>query len=59
MLDPSWQKNWTEEEFSRIQERFKSENPGEKCTCDGCCDKKICSCAYDFYNTQGDCLYGK
>ena len=29
------------------------------CTCDGCPRERICTLAWDSYNTDGDCLYDK
>lgn len=29
------------------------------CTCDKCIDSTRCSCAYDAYNNNGDCLLAK
>lgn len=34
-------------------------NPATVCTCDGCSRRRICTLAYDGYNTNGDCLYDK
>lgn len=31
----------------------------ETCTCNGCCDVDICKHAYEYYNTNGDCLAEK
>lgn len=29
------------------------------CTCETCADNRICTLAFDEYNTDGDCLRGK
>lgn len=31
----------------------------DACTCNDCPDKDSCNCAFDLYNTQGDCLASK
>jgi hypothetical protein len=54
----------TDEEVERLRKRAMADyskmgyGPG-KFTCDDCVDKRICTLAFDLYNTDGDCLMMK
>jgi hypothetical protein len=56
----------TEEEMEKMHKEFNElltaqfrYPEDEKCTCTNCSEKYICSCAYDGYNTNNDCLMEK
>jgi hypothetical protein len=51
-------KERTVPEIIKMREDFLKEDIGE-CTCDKCLCVMFCQCAYDFYNSQGDCLLAK
>lgn len=63
--DPYLQENRTEKETELLKQRsiatiHAGGYEGElNFTCDSCDLKHKCSLAYDFYNTNGDCLLGK
>lgn len=46
-------------ELLPLRQEFFEHNETCECTCDTCLDATRCSCAYDSYNTNGDCLLSK
>lgn len=46
-------------ELLPLRQDFFENNEPCQCTCDTCIDVTRCSLAYDFYNTNGDCLLYK
>ena len=56
--------NRSDEDVKKLQDWFtKASKPYGwtliDCTCEDCPDVKTCDCAYDTYNTGGDCLASK
>lgn len=62
-----WILNRTDEELASDRKRavkwnkefYELDDTDLDFTCDKCVDRNICSCAYDLYNLQGDCLMAK
>jgi len=57
----SWEVPLTDEELNREREESvkREGRPEIVFTCDGCSANKVCTLAFDPYNTDGDCLYEK
>jgi hypothetical protein len=67
MIEPEWMREFelTSEQAYVALLKFKcyhanhNTKPSVVCTCVECVDKFICACSYDYWNTDGDCLYDK
>lgn len=47
------------EELTRLIEGFRHEMGTVECTCETCDIQNKCTLAWDYYNTDGDCLLMK
>jgi len=58
-IPDDWYKEHTIPELITLRDDFIDINGKLECTCDNCLDVTRCGCAYDAYNTNGDCLLSK